>query len=370
MTKIIIVGGGIIGATIAYELSLNSDFEITLFEQENSPTLYSTGAALGVLMGILSPKAKGRSWKLRQKSLERYETLIPELIKLTGKTISYNQQGIIELLFPEDSLETWKSLIKIRKHQGYHLEIWDKNKLFKECPPVEINNIIGAVYSPQDRQVDPIELTEALIAGATLNGVNFEFGVKVQKLLTLGSPDENNRICKRVLTSKGEFETDFVILAAGVGTTELTQNFKNPLDIRPVLGQALQVKITENNDKYNHNFKPVITGNDIHIVPLKNNEYWIGATVEFPNEKGDIIMQENLLEEVKEIAFSYCPMLKNSTILKTWSGNRPRPEGRPAPIIEKLTGTNNILLATGHYRNGIILAPATALIIKDFLINN
>ncbi len=366
MTKIVIVGGGIIGATIAYELSLNSDFEITLFEQENSPALHSTSASLGVLMGILSPKAKGRSWKLRQKSLERYETLIPELEKLTGKTISYNQQGIVELLFPEDSLETWKSLIKIRKHQGYHLEIWDKNKLFKECPQVEINNIIGAVYSPQDRQVDPIELTEALIAGATLNGVNLEFGVKVQKILTTGTHDENNCICERVLTSKGEVETDFLIMAAGVDTTELTQNFKNPLDIRPVLGQALQVKIEENN----YNFNPVITGDDIHIVPLKNNEYWIGATVEFPNEKGDIIMQENLLEEMKEIAFSYCPILKNSTILKTWSGKRPRPEGRPAPIIEKLTGTNNILLATGHYRNGIILAPATALIIKDFLINN
>jgi glycine oxidase len=68
------------------------------------------------------------------------------------------------------------------------------------------------------------------------------------------------------------------------------------------------------------------------------------------------------------VHFLYCPSLKNSIIVKKWFGKRPRPEGKPAPIIEKLTGFNNILVATGHYRNGILLAPATARAIEKLLI--
>lgn len=369
MTKIIIIGAGIIGATIAYELSLNPQYEITLLEQETAPALHSSGAALGVLMGFISHKIKGRGWKLRQQSLERYNSLIPELEKLTEQTINFNQQGILKLLFPEDSLEQWQKLISLRKNQGYHLEIWDKNQVFKNCPHVEINDIIGAIYSPQDRQVNPTELTQTLIKGAKINGVECKFGVKVQKLLNTSFPKENNINCEEVLTSEGNFKADFIIITAGLGTKELTQNFPQPLDLRPVLGQALQVKINQINPQFNPDFQPVITGNDVHIVPLKNNEFWIGATVEFPNEQGEIIMNQNLLEEVKKAAFSYCPFLENHTIIKQWFGQRPRPENRPAPIIEKLTGTNNIFLATGHYRNGILLAPATAILIKNYLEN-
>ncbi len=62
-----------------------------------------------------------------------------------------------------------------------------------------------------------------------------------------------------------------------------------------------------------------------------------------------------------EGAIAFCPDLKQATILETWSGKRPRPEGIPAPIIEKLSGYGNVLLATAHYRNGVLLAPATAL---------
>ena len=67
-------------------------------------------------------------------------------------------------------------------------------------------------------------------------------------------------------------------------------------------------------------------------------------------------------------AIAFCPELKQATILKTWSGKRPRPEGIPAPIIEKLTGYSNVLLATAHYRNGVLLAPATALEVARLLL--
>ena len=66
-------------------------------------------------------------------------------------------------------------------------------------------------------------------------------------------------------------------------------------------------------------------------------------------------------------AIAFCPELKNATIIKTWSGKRPRPEGIPAPIINNLSGYDNVLLATAHYRNGVLLAPATALEVTKML---
>jgi glycine/D-amino acid oxidase-like deaminating enzyme len=113
----------------------------------------------------------------------------------------------------------------------------------------------------------------------------------------------------------------------------------------------------------------VITGNDVHIVPIGEQEYWVGATVEFPDATGNVVAQPTLLEQVRQEAMAFCPALAQATILRTWSGHRPRPEGRPAPIIGQLPGYNNVVLATGHYRNGVLLAPATALAIRDLIVS-
>ena len=92
MTRIAIIGAGIVGAAIAYELSLIPELEIILLD-EQEPNAGSTGGALGVLAGVIHRKG----WVLRKASLERYETLIPELESLTGQVIPYNRQGIVLL---------------------------------------------------------------------------------------------------------------------------------------------------------------------------------------------------------------------------------------------------------------------------------
>ena len=103
MTKIAIIGGGIIGAAIAYELSKLPHLNITLIDQQ-TPATGSTGAALGVLMGVISRKTKGRAWQLRQTSMNRYDSLITELESLTNIPIPYNRQGIVMLCYTEPEL--------------------------------------------------------------------------------------------------------------------------------------------------------------------------------------------------------------------------------------------------------------------------
>lgn len=365
MKKIVIIGCGVVGAAIAYEFSLIPGLDITVIER-STPASGSTGAALGVLMGVISQKKKGRAWKLRAKSLYRYDTLIPELEAKTGLNIPVNRQGILKLLFAGENLEKWQKLQKFRAAEGWDLIIGDRAYVNQQCPDLVNENIIGAVYSPQDRQINPVKLTNALVAAAMANGVKFHFGVEVEDFTTQAPKESELVSCKHVVTTKGKIEVEQVIIAAGLGSTPLTQSLQHTIPIRPVLGQAIKFKLDKSLG--NSDFQPIITANDIHIVPLGNQEYWLGATVEFPTDTGVNIADAELLQKVYQDEIAFCPKLKTATILKTWSGKRPRPEGIPAPIIGNLSGYSNVLLATAHYRNGVLLAPATALEIVQIIL--
>ncbi|QMS90795.1 FAD-binding oxidoreductase [Nostoc edaphicum CCNP1411] len=359
--NVVIIGCGVVGAAIAYQLSQEKGLKITVCDRQ-PPAQASTGAALGVLMGVISQKIKGKAWQMRQTSIQRYETLIPELEALTGRKIPFNRQGILSLGLQEENLAAWEKLVEIRHSQGWNLEIWDAAKLQNICPQVDNEKITGAVYSPQDRQLDPTALTLALVEAAQQNGVTFKFGVTV-----LDAPNSTSEFCHCLETTEGKIAADWFVIAAGLGSTPLTAKLNQIIDIRPVLGQALQMRV--GHPLGNPDFQPAITGNDVHIVPVGGGDYWVGATVEFPSNSDEIPPNQELLESVREQAIAFCPELVTANILRTWSGLRPRPEGRPAPVIGKLPGFSNVLLATGHYRNGVLLAPATAYAIREMIIS-
>lgn len=349
MINVVVIGCGVVGACIAYELSKVEGLQVLVLEKEK-PAGGSTGAALGVLMGVISNKVKGKNWQLRLASMGRYETLVPELEVLTGRRILYNRNGILMLCCDAKELAQKSTLVEIRRQQGLELEVLPLEVLKERFPQVNCEGICGAVFSPQDRQVDPVILTEALVDGAQRNGAVFEFGVSVEGF------DFNSEKTGLEVRAKGKkIGADWVVVAAGLGSFGL----QNQVEIRPVLGQGLLLRLPA---QMRDNCEPVITGNDVHIVPVGGGDYWVGATVEFEDVANDA-----LLDEVLRQAIEFCPPLENGEIVRKWSGLRPRPEGQPAPVIEALSGYTNVLLATGHYRNGVLLAPATALAIRQVI---
>ncbi|WP_416673222.1 NAD(P)/FAD-dependent oxidoreductase [Egbenema bharatensis] len=373
MPHIIIIGCGIIGASIAYELSREPQFQVTVLDRQ-PPAQEATGAALGVLMGIISQKLKGRAWAMRQSSMQRYGTLIPELEGMTGQKIPWNRQGILKLLFEADDRAKWQRLAEIRQSQGWQLELWDCEQVRSHCPQIQNPRVTGAVYSPDDRQVNPTALTQALVTAAQRNGVTFRFDAQVTRFASHSNPMGQFPGVQMQLANE-TLSADWVIVAAGLGSTELTQTMEHPIALQPVLGQAMRVKLPE--PMGDRTFQPVITGEDIHVVPLGQAEYWVGATVEFPAESNQATleamkqeaMKTDRLETVWQGAIALCPELAQATLLSTWSGVRPRPHNRPAPIVEPMTGYANVLLATGHYRNGVLLAPATAQMVRSMLLS-
>jgi len=374
MVRVAIIGCGIVGASIAFELSQFPELKVSVFDKQ-PPAQGSTGAALGVLMGVISHKTKGRNWQLRETSLQRYETLIPELEAVTGRKIPFNKQGILMLCSEGEDLSKWEKLIATRQSQGWQLELWDVERVRDRCPHLYLNDkIIAAIYSPQDRQVDPTALTLALVEAAKLKGVNFEFGVEVQGITELDSQVSQIQLTSSIAVNKScgtgilpvAENFDRLIVCAGLGSAAVTASLNQLVDIRPVLGQALHLLTP--NPVGNPDFSPVITCDDVHIVPVGNQEFWVGATVEFSENGGEIEANSDMLEQVMARARSLCPALAFASIIRKWSGLRPRPEGRPAPIIGTLPGNDRVLIASGHYRNGVLLAPATARSIREMIL--
>ncbi len=403
VTRVAIVGCGIVGAAIAYELSHRPDLDITVLEQHSSPAQAATGAALGVLTAATSTKAKGLNFKMRLRGIQRYDEWIPALEASTGLRIPYNRQGILRLCFTEEPLDSedfsrengdedlagenlvqeslvqenlvkkysdeeilarWRSLVAIRQTQGLHLEMYDRDQLAARYPQLGLAGVIGGVYAPSDRQLDPTATTAALVAAAQQNGVNFHFGAAV---VAIDADTATPAHCQTIHTATESLAADWLIIAAGLGTLPLTVQLNQRVDIRPVLGQAVHLRLAQPlGDR-----QPVITEDDVHVVPLAGGEYWIGATVEFPVAMPRAIARQQpspqRLAELMQKAIAICPALRTGEILRTWSGLRPRPEGRPAPIVEILSGYANVIVAAGHYRNGVLLAPTTAERVRELM---
>jgi glycine oxidase len=339
MEKIAIIGCGIIGATIAYELSLLDRFTIEVFDRAQ-PAQGSTGAALGVLMGIISHKVKGRAWHLRETSIRRYRELIPTLERATGMKIPHNDRGILKLSADDGELEKWQKLADTRAAQGWTLEIWSRDRILANLPQINPDLAHHAIYSPQDLQIEPIPLLHALIAAARSRGVAFHFDRSIVDLAELN----------------GDRTT--TILTAGLGSSDLAPS----IDLRPVWGQAIHYRLPPAATV--PAFQPVISYRDVHLVPKDGGEYWVGATVEFGGD--DIqVPAPDALSQLQQQSIEWFPILERAEINRTWQGSRPRPHNRPAPIIERLS--DRLLVATGHYRNGILLAPATARSAIDLL---
>jgi glycine oxidase len=372
--RIGIVGCGVVGAAIAYRLSKAPGFSVQVFDQRRPETLSATGAALGVMMAAISSKLKGRHLQLRLESWQLYEALIPELLQNTGLDIPFNPHGVLQLQFDETELARWEKVQAVRQGQGFALEIWSVSDLFAKLPELRGTyaletgqSAVGAVYSPRDFQIDPTALTQAFLQGAVQQGAEVHFESPVirfqresgQELEEDANTDK--AAVTQIFTPSDQVCIDAVIVAAGLGSMPLTQALGQAIPIQPVLGQALRLK----SPMPLRPQLPVVNGNDVHLVPLRDDELWVGATVEFsdaatvPVEQA-VLPDPQRLDQVLQQAIALYPALADAQVLHRWSGLRPRPNERAAPVIERLPGYRNVFIASGHYRNGVLLAPITA----------
>jgi len=322
---VLIVGGGIIGLAIALELA-QAGMAVTLVERGELGRGATWASA-----GMLAPEAEeltGQLLQLGLQSRQMYPHWIAQIMRLTGLSCGYWCCGILKPTADPTQPHCLTGQELQQKQSGL--------------------GFAQAVWLPEDGQVDNRLLTMALISAVRSQGVKVLTGTAVYKVATLGD---------RVLyleTSAGRLTAAHYVLATGAWTQELL-----PLPITPKKGQMLAVFDPE------RSLQRVIFGDGIYLVPRQDGRIVIGATVEDVGWQGQCTAQG--INHLLSGAIALYPAIAEMPVIETWWGFRPY-----APNEQLLVGESayhNLSLALGHYRNGILLAPITAQILRHWILN-
>jgi glycine/D-amino acid oxidase-like deaminating enzyme len=353
---VIVVGAGIVGMACAWWLQCRGHQVLVL-----DPALGAKGngdpgcversgsrAALGVLMADSFHRDRGRAWELRQRSLELWSQWRRELAH-RGQSIPH-RAGV--LLLAADGAEEQRlvALGERKRALGLPLELWDRQRL-EPLQPTLPQPALAGLHSGRDGQLDPGSALAALAADGRERGL----ALRGEAAVALQAERGGWRV---ELAGGGAEQAAWVVLAAGTAAGALlggvpgTESSRWALE--PVLGQAVELELEA----------PLPTGwpgtvvwRGVNLVPRPDLEggrrLWLGATLE-PGGTAD----PDQLSQLRQLGGAAPEWLRGATVVRHWQGLRPRPVGRPAPLLEQPAA--GLLLTAGHYRNGLLLAPASA----------
>ena len=336
-SHIVIIGSGIIGKFNALELS-ELGFQITVVDPAQLQS--SSNAALGFLMGNIYQKRRGRSWDLRKQSIEMWPKWISFLQKINnGLKI---EKPLIQLTTNEEKFKTLKKFIN--ENNDLNLQILEQDSIVIENinKAFQTKNIKG-IISLKDGRINAASLLKTLDKYLKIKKINFvsEEIIKIRK---------SNNQWFSTTKNNGDIKSDIVILCNSLKTVDLINNLSHNIKLKPVLGQAIEVGINDAEvdllrlpKHFNINGK--------NIIPVSKNRLIIGSTDEYSTKP-----EKNIFEKITNFLDQKPIWLINGKVTKKWFGVRSRPVGEPSPIMKNLG--DGLIICTGFYKNGILLAPA------------
>ena len=334
---IVIIGSGIIGKFNALELS-ELGFQITIVDPAQPQNC--SNAALGLLMGNMYQKRKGRSWELRKQSLELWPQWITFLQKFNnGLSI---KKPLLQLT---TNKEKFKKLEKfIYENNDISLKILEEDSIFIKNinKAFQTKNIKGMI-SFKDGRINAKSLLKTLDKYLQYKKINFlkEEIIQIKKT--------NNCWISTTINNE-DIKSDIVILCNSLKAVNLIDNLTHNIKLKPVLGQAIEVDVNDAEvDLLSLPKQFNIDGKN--IIPKSKNRLIIGSTDEY-----DTKPEENIFEKLTNFLDKKPNWLKKGKISKKWYGIRSRPDGEPSPIMRNLE--DGLIVCTGFYKNGILLAPA------------
>ena len=288
-------------------------------------------------MGHVFRRSSGRGWRLRQRSMALWPTWIAELQRFEP-ALSLNR-SLIQIAEDASAFERMRKLASDRSHLG-----------IQAIPPGDIETIwptaqFGALRSKNDGRINPVLLQKALRLALASSSV--ELVPEPINALTRKNPGWQ-------LNGSGGHKSvhDAVVICAALASPALIEPLGHSRPISPVLGQALALQCADGPSNW-QGWPSVLVDQGFNLIPNGPKRLLLGATV----EPGDSAAHSPL-ELMRSLNDRAPTWLKDAEPIEQWSGLRARPVDRPAPLLEALEP--GLILASGHYRNGVLLAPATA----------
>jgi glycine oxidase len=351
--RVVIVGAGVCGLAIGWRLA-RAGAAVEVFDRGRAGR-GATWAAAGMLAASVEAEpGEERLLEITHWSQELWPAFARELESVSGQGIGYRGEGTLVVAPTRDDAARLRATYDYQTGLGLALD-WLTPAEARRREPFLGANLAAAVFSPGDHQVDNRCLAIALRAAFLTAGGRLREATEVTAIeISAGR-------ATGLETAAGRVAADFVILAAGAWSGDLAglpAAARPP--VRPVKGQALALAMDPGAPLVSH----VLWAPGIYLVPRTDGRLVIGATVE---EKGfDERLTAGGIFSLLEAAWRAVPAVEDLAIEEMWVGFRPTSRD-DAPILGP-TPVDGLLLATGHHRNGILLAPATAAAMSDYVL--
>jgi glycine oxidase ThiO len=347
VTDVLVIGGGIIGLAIALQLRLEGA-QVTVLSRDFKQ------AASHAAAGMLAPQAEAipasPMLELCLRSRDLYPAWAEELEAMTGASTGYWACGILKPVYQDRASGERDDESRLPQSSDAIPSYWLEQAAIHDHQPGLSAKVVGGWWYPKDAQVDNRSLTATLWMAAREAGVAIQEGITAESVLT-----EGDRVVG-VRSQVDNWHADHYILATGAWSNELL-----PVPVHPKKGQMLSVKVpVEQGLPLQH----VLFGEEIYIVPRRDGRIIVGATSEavgFTPNNTPAGVQALLTRAIRLF-----PAIADYPIQECWWGFRPATPDE-APILGTSPYTN-LTLATGHYRNGILLTPVTALLIANLVV--
>ncbi|MBI2816557.1 MAG: glycine oxidase ThiO [Acidobacteria bacterium] len=344
----IVVGGGIIGCSIARALS-DATLKIAVIER-GAPGEEASWAAAGMLAPSAEAQAGSVLFPACRASLKLYESFAAELQAETGIDSQYRTEGTLLLYENEHERETMLESVEWQRQQGILIRELSTQDLHNAEP--QLAPCPGGFYLPEDHQVDNRLLMRALIQSCERRGVRFQLGEGARAV------QHNGTTVNGVSVGADNIAAPRVVNTAGAWAGAISVPGRRSAPIRPVKGHMIALANPQ------PPLRHVVRTHRVYLVPRRNGLVMVGSTME---EAGfDKTPRAGPIAKLLRAAQHLCPILEQSAISEFWAGLRPAaPDGLPVLGPSALDG---YWLATGHFRNGILLTPITAQILSSWLL--
>lgn len=345
---VIVVGGGVIGCAVAYYLACEGVRVDVLERGEIGGE--ASGAAAGMLAPLAEVEDAGAFQALCVESLRLFPALASTLREETGIDIEYLTSGILRVALT-DAEE--RRLRELAARPGCLPLHWLKAEELRAFEPALSPEIRGGLYSPEEHQVNADRLVQAFARAAEAKGAALHRG-RVSGLLIPG----DHRVVG-VRTANGDIIAGHAVLAAGPWTGRLAAPLGTDLPVFPVRGQMMALP---SRSAPRH----IVWGSAGYLVPKANGLVFAGATVEKVGFRRRTTAAG--LRGLAAMASSLAPRLGAISPVDSWAGLRPG-SADGLPLLGPLPGWEGVSVATGHYRNGILLSPITGRLIARSIID-
>ncbi|WP_437190886.1 glycine oxidase ThiO [Planctomicrobium sp. SH527] len=346
MQDVVIVGGGVIGLSTAWELATHGIKNVTVLEQGDFGREASWAGA-----GMIPPGNPGHSstHQLAVLSARRWPKFSQRLQELTGIDIGYRTCGGL-LLQWDNQIE---ALLEEFSSAGIAVETLDAAQL-RELEPSLSSEVQAGVLLIEQAQVRNPRLLQALTLACERCGVTLKSGHAVT-----GWETDGERILSAV-TPQGKFSASEFILASGAWSEQVAAPLGLHLEVRPIRGQIVLFNSPQ------RIFRRTLEFGCQYLVPRDDGRVLVGATEEDVGfEKANT---ESAVNNLINFAHRVVPQLERVSVEKTWAGFRPF-AARGFPWIGRPSGWKNLVLSTGHFRAGLSNSPATSQMVRQLLLN-